>query len=347
MNNTAKNVIKYAIMIMATLFLLWLSFSSIQVGEGESKVGFIVDVWNEADKTFLFLSALTAILSHVIRAERWKLLLNPIGYSTSLKHGFLSVMIGYFVNLAIPRGGEVSRCYNLYRLNRTPVDVSLGTVVAERVIDLIFLITLIGVSFIFEIDNLLKIYNSEQFQALTQSKSGDFPYVPLAIVVLVMLIVFVTIRFIAKRKRYLYLKIFSKVRGIYQGIKKGVTSILKLEKRGLFIFYSLLIWVSYYLMMYFVMMGFNDTQGLGLQAALTIFIIGGIAMALPLPGGAGSFHLLVSTGLVLLYGVSEDRSIAFTFIFHGWQTLVVIVVGALSMLMSQLSKPEQIETDKK
>lgn len=334
-------------MILATIFLLWLSFKNIEVKEGESKVGFIISVWDEADKAFLFLSALTAIVSHLIRAERWKLLLNPIGYPINLKDGFLSVMVGYFINLAVPRGGEVSRCYNLYRLNKTPVDVSLGTVVAERVIDLLFLIILIGTSFVFEIDNLIKIYDSEQFKNLTNSESGEFPYALLLSVALFAGALVLIISYIARTRRYLFLRLFSKARGVYFGVKMGVTSIWKLEKRALFIFYSLLIWISYYLMMYFVMMGFEETQNLGLQAALTIFIIGGIAMALPLPGGAGSFHLLVSTGLVLLYGLSEDRSIAFTFIFHGWQTLVVIIVGALSLFISQLSKKQGIESHEK
>lgn len=347
MSNTAKNVIKYVIMILATLFLLWLSFDNIQVSEGESKMGFILKVWNEADKTFLFLSALTAILSHLIRAERWKLLLKPIGHNINLKHGFLSVMVGYFINLAVPRGGEVSRCYNLYRLNKTPVDISLGTVVAERVIDLLFLITLIGVSFVFEIDNLLKIYNSEQFKNMSGGESGGFPYILLLSGLLFLLALFLIVRFLARNRRYLFLRLFSKVRGVYFGIKRGVTSIWMLENRGLFIFYSLLIWIAYYLMMYFVMMSFVETQNLGLQAALTIFIIGGIAMALPLPGGAGSFHLLVSTGLILLYGLSEDKSIAFTFIFHGWQTLVVIIVGAISLFVSQLSKIDDSVSDSK
>ena len=87
--------------------------------------------------------------------------------------------------------------------------------------------------------------------------------------------------------------------------------------------------------MYFVMLAFPETHSLGLEAALTIFVIGGIAMAVPLPGGAGSFHILVATGLVLLYSLAQDKAVAFTFIFHGWQTIVVIAVGASSMFVSQ------------
>ena len=131
------------------------------------------------------------------------------------------------------------------------------------------------------------------------------------------------------------LRFISKSRGMILGVRDGAKSVLRLEKRMLFIGYSLGIWVCYYLMMYFVMLAFPETSSLGLDAALTIFVIGGIAMAVPLPGGAGSFHILVTTGLVLLYSLAQDKAVAFTFIFHGWQTVVIIVVGALSMFASQ------------
>ena len=106
------------------------------------------------------------------------------------------------------------------------------------------------------------------------------------------------------------------------------------------ILYSFSIWLLYYLMMYFVMLAFPETNQLGLFAALTIFVIGGIAMAIPLPGGAGSFHVLVPLGLVLLYSMPENKAGAFTFIFHGWQTIVIIVVGLLSLVGSQIMSPK-------
>ncbi|MEP2773331.1 MAG: lysylphosphatidylglycerol synthase transmembrane domain-containing protein [Fulvivirga sp.] len=331
-----KNILKYAVMICVTAFLLWLSFDNIQVSEDESKLEFIGKVWDNANKPFLFLSALAAVLSHVVRAERWKLLLNPMGYKTSLKQGFLSVMVGYFINLAIPRGGEVSRCYNLYRLNKTPVDVSLGTVVAERVIDLIFLILLIGISFLIELDNLLFFFNSEEMQKLTGKGGGGFPYMLVAGGLIFITGIYLMLRYILAKRRFLALRFILKGKKILKGIKSGITAVFKLEQRILFILYSLIIWLLYYLMMYLVMLAFPETAELGFLAALTIFVIGGIAMAVPLPGGAGSFHILVPLGLVILYGMSQDKAVAFTFIFHGWQTLVIIIVGALSLFLSQV-----------
>ncbi|ELR69940.1 integral membrane protein [Fulvivirga imtechensis AK7] len=334
-------------MLGITGFLLWLSFQNIEVSDGESKWAFIVNTWKAADKPFLFLSAFAAILSHIFRAERWKLLLKPLGYSIGLKESFMSVMVGYFINLAVPRGGEVSRCYNLYRLNKTPVDVSFGTVVLERIIDLIFLIVLLTAAFFIELDNLLFFFRSDEMKKLTSSGDSSFSYTLLAGALIFIAAIYLVVRYLLRSRRFLALRYVSKLKKLLKGLKSGVTSIFKLEKRVLFIVYSLLIWLCYYLMMYLVMLAFPETENLGLFAALTIFVIGGIAMAVPLPGGAGSFHILVPLGLVLLYALPEEKAVPFTFIFHGWQTLVIIIVGALSLFLSQLLRRENIESYKR
>lgn len=334
-----KNVLKYAVMLSVTAFLLWISFNNIEVEGDETKLQYILRVWSDANKPFLFLSAAVAVFSHFVRAERWKLLLTPLGHGTSIAYSFYSVMIGYFINLVIPRGGEVSRCYNLYRLNKTPVDVSLGTVVAERVIDLFFLLVLIGASFLIEIDNLMYFFQSEEMQKL-RGNGGErkFPYMLVAGALLFIAAIYFIMRFILSKKRFFALRLILKGKKVLLGIKSGITAVFKLEQRILFILYSLIIWICYYLMMYFVMLAFPETADLGIWAALTIFVIGGIAMAVPLPGGAGSFHILVPLGLVLLYGIAQDKAVAFTFIFHAWQTFVIIIVGALSLFLSQIAR---------
>jgi len=339
MKKRVKNFLKYALMLLVTGFLLWLSYTNIDVGDGESRWDYIMDVWGKADKPFLFLSAAAAILSHMVRAERWKLMLFPMGHRFTLLQGFMSVMVGYFINLVIPRGGEVSRCYNLYRLNKTPVDVSLGTVVAERVIDLIFLIVLIAIAFLVELDTLVYFFQSDEIRNLSANAGGgSFSYMLIAGLVIVVLGIYFSIRYILRTRRYFALRMLTHARKAFRGLKSGVMSVFRLEQRVLFIAYSFSIWLLYYLMMYFVMLAFPETDHLGIFAALTIFVIGGIAMAVPLPGGAGSFHVLVPLGLILLYSLPENKAGAFTFIFHAWQTIVIIVVGALSLLGSQLIK---------
>lgn len=327
-----KKTARYLGVFLFTGLLLWIAFSNIEVKEGETKIGFISKIWDSASKPYLLLSAFVALLSHYFRAERWKLLLKPIGHPLKFSHSFMSVMIGYFVNLAIPRGGELSRCYNLYKLNRTPVNVSFGTVVSERVIDLFFLLTLIGCVFLVQLDIFVGFFSSLQWD---NSSGGNISIFLLYSISGLTLVIFLTIVIFYKFRKKQAFKLFVKIKRVFLGVKSGVFSILKLEKRGLFILYSLLIWISYYLMNYFVMQAFPATSELNLLAALTIFVIGGIALAVPLPGGAGSYHLLVSAGLTVIYGVANDHAVAFSVIVHAWQTLVIIVVGAGSLILSQ------------
>ncbi|MBK7650702.1 MAG: flippase-like domain-containing protein [Flammeovirgaceae bacterium] len=113
-------------------------------------------------------------------------------------------------------------------------------------------------------------------------------------------------------------------------------AIFRLKNKFLFIFYSITIWGLYFLMSYFVVIAFPETSELGISAVLTLFAIGALAMAAPLPGGAGSYHTLVPLGLVMLYNLPEPDAIAFVFIFHGWQTITLIAAGVISLIISYL-----------
>lgn len=325
MSTGLKKAMQYIGVFLFTGLLLWIA-----VGNIEEKV--ISEIWNTASLPYLVLSAFIAVLSHYFRATRWKLLLNPIGYPLKTTHSFMSVMVGYFINLAIPRGGELSRCYNLYKLNKTPVNVSFGTVISERIIDLVFLLMLIGTVLIIQLETFLSFFDSLKLpNATTKNSSNVFLFLTLAFLIILILVLV----FLFKRRKWQLYKFAIKLKRFLIGIKSGVLSILKLEKRELFILYSLLIWTCYYLMNYFVIQAFPSTSELDLLAALTIFVIGGIALAVPLPGGTGSYHLLVSAGLTIIYGVANDHAIAFSVIVHAWQTLVIIVLGTGSLILSQ------------
>src|SRR5690242_10191179 len=128
-----KSATRYLLTIGITLLLLWLSLRGLDL-QGEDKLTFLWKAWQKSDKFYLWLMAGFAIVSHIIRALRWKMLLLPTGNGVGLGNSFLALMTGYLVNLAIPRGGEVSRCYTLYQLEKTPVATSFGTVVTERLV---------------------------------------------------------------------------------------------------------------------------------------------------------------------------------------------------------------------
>ena len=316
---TLKSTLRYLGMLVLAAGLVWLSLRGIPDVEGESKAVFLWQTWARSNKWYLMVMAGAAMLSHVLRAYRWKMLLAPTGNQVTLGNSFLSLMVGYLVNLAVPRGGEVSRCYNLLKLQQTPVEVSFGTVVAERVVDVLCLIALIAISFFVEWDKLMA------FMGALPMSSGGGLLKGLAIGGMALAALVVAFFMVKKNE---------KVRKIVAGFKEGLLAVFRLKHNFTFAIISILIWLLYFVMSYLVIVAFPETKGLGLSAVLTLFAMGAIAMAVPLPGGAGSYHTIVPIGLVMLYGLPQGDAIAFVFIFHAWQTFIMIVGGLLSLLVS-------------
>src|SRR5690606_5610465 len=323
-----KALIQYVIILLITAFLIAYAFSRISVGEGENRWDYILKTWHQADKMWLGVMAVFAIMSHILRAMRWKMLLGSADSSVSLTSSFLSLMVGYLVNLAIPRGGEVTRCYNLYKLEHTPVDVAFGTVVVERIVDLLCLCLLLVLAFALEWSKLIGFV-----QSLDLGAPGRFP-VGLAVGALAIL---AGAWYLARRNQ----RVQEFFRRTWAGIKRGLLSIVALESKWQFVGYSVLIWVMYFFMSFAVIRAFEPTAHLGFSAVISLFAIGSIAMAAPLPGGTGSYHVLVPQGLSLLYDIALKDAVALTFVFHGWQTLIMIVAGALSLLVTAVIVPRR------
>jgi len=319
-----KTFLQYAIIFTITGLLIWFSLRGLA---GENKGEFLLHTWQAANKGWLILMAGIAVLSHILRAQRWRMLLEPSGYKSKLSYSFLSLMVGYLVNLVIPRGGEVSRCYNLYKLDKTPVEISFGTVVVERMVDLVCLLILIALAFVVE---SVKLFAFVRTLPIGQGDGSGAKVLAIAGFVLAAIAagLFLLIR---KNK-----KLNAFVVRTWKGFKDGLLSIFRLKNKGVFIFYSIAIWFLYFLMSYTVILAFAQTKHLGVEAVLSLFAIGSIAMAAPLPGGTGSYHVLVPQGLVFLYNIPQPDAVAFTFIFHGWQTAIMIVGGAISLVVTSV-----------
>jgi glycosyltransferase 2 family protein len=317
-----KSATRYILTIAITLVLLWLSLRGLDL-QGENKTDFLWRAWQKSDKFYLWLIALFAIASHLLRALRWKMLLKPTGNDVTWGNSFLSLMTGYLVNLAVPRGGEVSRCYNLYQLEKTPVEISFGTVVTERIVDVLCLVVLIAASFYLEWTKLKIFLDTLEFS------SGSKMNIPFWVWIIIALGMIFLIALYLLRKNERLLKII-------HGFKEGLLSVFQLKSKTLFIFYSITIWVLYFFMSYLVLMAFPETAHLGFSAVVTLFAIGSIAMAAPLPGGTGSYHVLVPLGLTTLYDISKTDAVGFVFVFHAWQTLLMIVIGVISFIITNL-----------
>jgi glycosyltransferase 2 family protein len=329
-NHRLKAILQYVIILSVTALLIWFSLRNLQVSPTQTgyndKWDYLLATWKSANKYYLILMAVLAMLSHLIRAERWRMLMIPSGNKTKLSYSFLSLMVGYLVNLVIPRGGEISRCYNLFKLDRTPVEVSFGTVVVERVVDLFCLLTLVVFAFAMESEKLFLFVKNLPI-GTGRSNLHIFGYAMLGLLLAVVLF-----WWMFKKSR----RVNSFVKKTWKGFREGMLSVFKLERKALFIFYSILIWALYFVMSHTVIQAFPETSSLGVGAVLSLFAIGSIAMAVPLPGGTGSYHVLVPQGLVFLYAIPPANAVAFTFIFHGWQTAIMIAGGAISLLITSV-----------
>jgi glycosyltransferase 2 family protein len=322
-----KTILYYLVIFGFTAFLIWFSLRGLKVGEGSAdKWSYLRHTWQSADKMWLMVMAGIALLSHLVRAERWRMLMVPAGHHPKLSNSFYSLMVGYFVNLVIPRGGEVSRCYNLYKLDDTPADMSFGTVVVERIVDLICLVLLIALCFLVESNKLFSFLETLPFSA----DGGKSKLYVLGGGIVLLLMSVVVFRWLMKKNK----RFHDFVLTTWNGFRQGLGTVFKLRNKSLFIFYSVLIWFLYFLTSYAVLQAFSSTSELGYGAVLSLFAIGSIAMAAPLPGGTGSYHVLVPQGLAFLYHVPLADAVAFTFIFHGWQTAIMIVGGAVSILIT-------------
>jgi glycosyltransferase 2 family protein len=325
-SKSLKAVLQYVIILGITSLLIWFSLRSLIVADGENKWDYLIHTWQSANKGWLIAMAVVAMISHTLRAERWRMLMVPSGHETKLSYSFYSLMVGYLVNLVIPRGGEVSRCYNLYKLDKAPVELTFGTVVVERIADVICLLVLVSLSFIIESEKLFAFIRTLPIN----TGSSKFQ---VALYLLVGLVaVFAGLFFLIRKNK----KLNAFILKTWNGFKEGLLSVFKLKRKGTFIFYSILIWALYFLMSYCVILAFPETSHLGFAAVLSLFAIGSIAMAAPLPGGTGSYHVLVPQGLVFLYHIKQADAVAFTFIFHGWQTAIMIVGGAISLLATSV-----------
>lgn len=260
--------------------------------------------------------------------------MEPTGHMVNKWSSFHSLMVGYLINLVVPRGGEISRSYNLYKLEKTPIEMSFGTVVVERIVDVCCLLILLLLSFGLEWDNLMLF-----FENIGIGKSSASMTIPSWVwIALVALSILASIIFTFRKHE--------RLKKIIDGFKEGLFAVLKLNRKGLFLFYSLLIWILYFLMTYSVMLAFDQTSGLGVGAVLIIFAIGAIAMAVPLPGGLGSYHTLMPIGLVMIYQIPKNDAISFVFVFHGWQTIVMILGGVFSLIATYVIINSKKRTNK-
>ena len=298
-------------------------------GQDWTKIGESIQ---HIDYRFIAICFVATILSHYVRAVRWNMLIDTLGFKVSALNSFVAVMTGYFANLALPRMGEISRCVVLNRTNKVPVEKLIGTVVVERIVDVIALLILSIMTFALEFTRLegfinkyiLSKFNGQQTGSTTSNGNGLL-YGILILFFVGMIGLFVVFK-IFKNNPFVL-----KIKSLIQGFGDGLQSIWKMENKWKFIGLSILLWFCYYLMVYFCFFSLEITSHLGLLAALTVLTLGSYGFVAPVQGGIGAYHWVVIQTL-LMYGLNEQDGFTFALVAHSFQTLAIILLGAISFM---------------
>ncbi|MFQ3574846.1 MAG: lysylphosphatidylglycerol synthase transmembrane domain-containing protein [Cytophagales bacterium] len=314
-----KNALKYVISFVLAFGLIFWVYKDQDLGL----------LWRETlsmNLWWLGLSYFAAFAAHWIRGARWVLLAENIEHKVNNLSSFYSVMLGYAINLVIPRGGELARCGYLQKEEKIPFSKTLGTVVIERMVDFVVMGLFVFFSLFLEYDKILSFINQNKSN---QDNEGNFL---IWILMVLMLIFFVVFYFLRKR-------IFQNT--FVKNLIEGLLSITKQKRPFLFVIYSLGIWFFYYMMMFFALKAYPATAHLSPSIALAILMISTLGMIVPVPGGTGAYHYLVTKGLIA-YGIIEINATTFAAVSHALQVFEILSLFLTCQIFVGLIKNKPI-----
>lgn len=325
MNKKLRAYLQYAFFIVLAGFFIWLSVRNLN-GERWSQ---LVSALGHAKFWIFFPVLFLLLLSHWLRAVRWKMLIEPLGYHPTVLNTFFGVMVGYFVNLGAPRLGEIVKCTVLARYEKVPADKLVGTIVAERAFDLLCLIIVCGVTIAIEFD-VIGTYAWETIAPVFRTKAGGFSYTRIIIIVASLIVAFFAVRFVFRR--FLHVNFIQRIKVILVGILHGLTSIRYVKNKWLFLFHTVSIWVLYLVSTWLGFHVLQETSNLGLEEACAVLVMGSIGMILS-PGGIGAYPLFIQQ-TVSLYGIAaEPYGLALGWLLWLGQFIIFVLFGALSFIL--------------
>lgn len=288
--------------------MVWYSLSKVSVDE-------LLVYLRKSDYSWIVLGMFLGFLSHLSRAYRWLFLLEPMGYKIKFGNSFMAVFATYLINYTIPRAGEVARASILTNYEDVPFEKGFGTIVAERIADIIVMLGIITITLFLQFDFIYG-FLIEKFD-------------PIKIIIgliLVGFLVVVFLRYIKKSNS----KIALKIRTFVNGLMEGALSIFKMKKKWAFMFHTLFIWGMYVLMFYITSFSIEELHDISIGAILIGFISASFSIAAT-NGGIGSYPLAIYAAFSI-FGIAEEPSIAFGWIVWASQTLMIIIFGGLSLI---------------
>ncbi|WP_288436484.1 lysylphosphatidylglycerol synthase transmembrane domain-containing protein [uncultured Chryseobacterium sp.] len=325
MEKTSKSPVKSILTIVISLafagFFLWLALKGLDFKVIQKSLA-------KANYLWVLLASVFGLLAYWFRAIRWNLMLEPMGHSISSSNALWSISFGYLMNLTIPRSGEVARATALYGVEKVPVDKSFGTIILERVVDLVCMLGFLGLTFLFKYEAILSFFKNSGIN------------IPTKMLIILLLLVIGSILFFIFRKKLVHVPFVGKVVSFIDGIFEGLTSIFKLKEKGKFILYTLGIWICYYFAAYLVCFALPETSNFTFADGFFIIVVGTLGMIIPASGGIGAYNLAMKYGFMALFislGKSADfggeMGLTYSFISLPLQIVIMLVMGLISIPM--------------
>ncbi len=322
-----KNTVIYSLLLFVGLFLFWIQYRHLDWPT--IKKGLV-----ETNYFWICASVVLGLLSHFSRAVRWKMLIKPLGYDPKVSNIFLSVLVLYFTNLIIPRGGEVARCTILSKYEKIPASKLIGTMIVERIADTLTLMGLAVIIFIINIGVLQEFFRLHPEFGENFVKLLSLTNILLGVIVVILIVV---IFFLLKPFRNS--KFSDKINKIKREFKEGVKSILMLENRWYFIGHTLFIFLMWLLMLYVVFLAYPPTHHLTIWVAMFTFMMSGLAMLAPVQGGIGAWHFMVIESL-FLFGINRSDGLIFALIAHSATSLIYLFWGSIALILFPILNPK-------
>jgi uncharacterized protein (TIRG00374 family) len=311
LNKKIKKTLFLILPIFLGFFLIWLYISKF-TSEQIKQIGYNI---KNANYYWIILSLFFGVLSHLSRAYRWHFMLEPLGYKPRYANSIMAVLVAYLLNLVIPRSGEVARAATMTKYEEIPFEKAFGTIVAERISDILMLLIILFIVFFFQTDLILGYL------------SNTNPIQKIIYLFILVVLFFVLHRFIKKSTQPLFIKI----RKFINGLIEGVSSIFKMKKKWAFIFHTIFIWIMYIAMFWAVTFTIPETSNLSFEAVLVAFIAGAIAMSIT-NGGFGAYPVFVASALTL-YNITNEAGASFGLLMWISQTIMVLLFGGLSFIL--------------
>ncbi len=322
MSKIFSNIVKFTLFFSIGIFLFWITYKDQNATELLETVQHKVNYW------WILLSLTFGLLSHISRTIRWNLLIQPLGKTPRFINTFLAVMVGYFANLALPRMGEISRCGIISRYEKLPFSKVFGTVVLERILDILMLLVFLIITLTTQYGIITDFFSNNP--GVSNKLSTIFASSYTLYVIISLIIIFLLLK-----KHFKETRLFQKINQLVADFGDGFKTVKNLNNKWAFIGHTIFIWIMYYLMIYVCFFSFGFTSNLPAIAGLTVFVMGSLGMVAPVQGGIGAWHFMVIGTLILyLPHIINIRNLAgsFALVVHGSQTLMIIIMGTLSVI---------------